>query len=205
MYYKQKKNASNTSNHFGSIHFYMNRLNGIQSHHSIQSYPGLRCFKELTNRFAFTTASSTGKSGYCGGWLSSVSLREAFHQFAERAFQALCASSWQSRGGMAHKEHLAWWRRRTTLISGCCSHSSSFTITMYLPHHQTELQDWDSAQITHQQNNMDRVWDTYKHHPNLSGSIFKVKVIQCHEVKKRSNWNFIPGWHDTCFYVSFLS
>ena len=205
MYYKQKKNASNTSNHFGSIHFYMNRLNGIQSHHSIQSYPGLWCFKELPNRFASTTASSTGKSGYCRGWLSSVSLREAYHQFAERAFQALCASSWQSRGGMAHKEHLAWWRRRTTLISGCCSHSSSFTITMYLPHHQTELQDWDSAQITHQQNNMDRVWDIISIILTFREAYFRWMSFNVTRLRKGQTENFIPGWHDTCFYVSFLS
>ena len=31
-----------------------------------------------------------------------------------------------------------------------------------------------------QYNDMDRVWDTSKHHPKLSMSIFKVKVIQSH-------------------------
>ena len=34
---------------------------------------------------------------------------------------------------------------------------------------------------------MDRVWDTSKYDPKLSVSIFKVKVIQGHEVKERSN------------------
>ena len=38
-----------------------------------------------------------------------------------------------------------------------------------------------------QYNDMDRVWDTSKYHPKLSVSIFKVKVIQGHEVKERSN------------------
>ena len=37
---------------------------------------------------------------------------------------------------------------------------------------------------------MDRVWDTSKYDPKLSVSIFKVKVIQGHEVKERSNWKF---------------
>ena len=32
-------------------------------------------------------------------------------------------------------------------------------------------------------NEMDRVWDISKYHPKLSVSIFKVKVIQGHEVK----------------------
>ena len=41
-----------------------------------------------------------------------------------------------------------------------------------------------------QYNDMDRVWDTSKYHPNLSVSIFKVKVIQSHEVKERSNGKF---------------
>ena len=36
-------------------------------------------------------------------------------------------------------------------------------------------------------NYMDRVWDTSKYDFNLSVSIFKVKVIQGHEVKERSN------------------
>ena len=34
---------------------------------------------------------------------------------------------------------------------------------------------------------MDRVWDTSKCYPNLSVIIFNVKIIQGHEVKKRSN------------------
>ena len=34
-----------------------------------------------------------------------------------------------------------------------------------------------------QYNDMDRVWDTFKHHHKLSMSIFKVKVIQVQEVK----------------------
>ena len=38
-----------------------------------------------------------------------------------------------------------------------------------------------------QHNDMDRVWDTSKYHPKLSVSILKVKVIQGHEVKERSN------------------
>ena len=41
-----------------------------------------------------------------------------------------------------------------------------------------------------QYNNMDGVWDTSKYDPNLSVCIFKVMVIQGHEVKKRSNWKF---------------
>ena len=32
---------------------------------------------------------------------------------------------------------------------------------------------------------MDRVWDISKYDPKLSASIFKVKVIQGHEVKER--------------------
>ena len=36
-------------------------------------------------------------------------------------------------------------------------------------------------------NDMDCVWDTSKYHPKLSVSIFKVKVIQGHEFKERSN------------------
>ena len=35
-------------------------------------------------------------------------------------------------------------------------------------------------------NNMDRIWDTSKHHPKLSVPIFKVNVIQGHEVKEMS-------------------
>ena len=31
---------------------------------------------------------------------------------------------------------------------------------------------------------MDRVWDTPKCHPKLSGSIFNIKVIQGHEIKQ---------------------
>ena len=38
-----------------------------------------------------------------------------------------------------------------------------------------------------QYNDMNRIWDTSKYHPKLSVSIFKVKVIQGHEVKERSN------------------
>ena len=34
-------------------------------------------------------------------------------------------------------------------------------------------------------NNMDRLWDTYGHHPKLSVTIFMVKVIQGYEVKDR--------------------
>ena len=41
-----------------------------------------------------------------------------------------------------------------------------------------------------QYNDMDRVWDTSKYHPKLSVSILKVKVIQGHEVKERSNLKF---------------
>ena len=41
-----------------------------------------------------------------------------------------------------------------------------------------------------QYNNMDRVWDTSKHHPKHSVTIFMVKVIQGHEVKDNSNWKF---------------
>ena len=37
---------------------------------------------------------------------------------------------------------------------------------------------------------IDRGWDTSKYHPKLSVSIFKVKVVQGHEVKGRSNWKF---------------
>ena len=36
-----------------------------------------------------------------------------------------------------------------------------------------------------QYNYMDRIWDTSKDNPKLSVSIFKFKVIQGHEVKKR--------------------
>ena len=36
-------------------------------------------------------------------------------------------------------------------------------------------------------NYMDRVWDTSKYDPKLSVNIFKVKVIQGHEVEERSN------------------
>ena len=43
---------------------------------------------------------------------------------------------------------------------------------------------------TSQYNDMDRVWNTSKYHPKPSGSIFKVKVIQGHEVKGRSNGKF---------------
>ena len=38
-----------------------------------------------------------------------------------------------------------------------------------------------------QYKDMDRVWDTSKDHPKLSVSIFKVQIIQGHEVKERSN------------------
>ena len=38
-----------------------------------------------------------------------------------------------------------------------------------------------------QYNNMDGVWDTSKYDHKLSVSIFKVKVIEGHEVKERSN------------------
>ena len=38
-----------------------------------------------------------------------------------------------------------------------------------------------------QYNDMDRVWDDSNYHPKLSVSIFKVKVIQGHEVKGGSN------------------
>ena len=38
-----------------------------------------------------------------------------------------------------------------------------------------------------QNNDMDRLWDTSKYHPKLSVNIFKVKVIQGHEVKESSN------------------
>ena len=38
-----------------------------------------------------------------------------------------------------------------------------------------------------QYNDMDRAWDTSKYRPELSVSIFKVKVIQGHEVEERSN------------------
>ena len=38
-----------------------------------------------------------------------------------------------------------------------------------------------------QYNEMDRVWDTSKYHPKFSVSIFKVKVIQGHEIKESSN------------------
>ena len=43
---------------------------------------------------------------------------------------------------------------------------------------------------TSQYNDMDRIWDTSRYHPKLSVSIFKVKVIQGHKVKERSNWKF---------------
>ena len=38
-----------------------------------------------------------------------------------------------------------------------------------------------------QYNNTDRIWETSKYHSKLSVSILKVKVIQGHEVKERSN------------------
>ena len=38
-----------------------------------------------------------------------------------------------------------------------------------------------------QYNDKDSVWDASKYDPKLSVSIFKVKVIQGHEVKERSN------------------
>ena len=41
-----------------------------------------------------------------------------------------------------------------------------------------------------QYKNMDRVRDTSKYHPELSVTIFKVKVVQDHKVKERSNLKF---------------
>ena len=43
---------------------------------------------------------------------------------------------------------------------------------------------------TSQYNDKDSVWDTSKYHPKLSLSIFKVNVIQGHEVNERSNRKF---------------
>ena len=40
---------------------------------------------------------------------------------------------------------------------------------------------------------MDRVWDISKYDHKLSVSIFKVKVIQGHDVKKRSNLKCMFG------------
>ena len=49
-------------------------------------------------------------------------------------------------------------------------------------------------------NDMDRVWNTYMYHPKLSMCIFKVKVkvIQGHEIKERSNWKF---WAWSASYI----
>ena len=38
-------------------------------------------------------------------------------------------------------------------------------------------------------NDMDRVWDTSRYHSKLSMSIFKVHVIQGHEVKEKVKLN----------------
>ena len=48
-----------------------------------------------------------------------------------------------------------------------------------------------------QYNGIDRVWDTSKHHHKLSVGIFKVKVIQGHEVKETSNYTFFvwSAWY----------
>ena len=48
---------------------------------------------------------------------------------------------------------------------------------------------------------MDCVWDTSKYDHKLSLNIFK--VIQGHEVKRRSNKKKMFGTRDTCFKVSF--
>ena len=56
-----------------------------------------------------------------------------------------------------------------------------------------------------QYNDMDRVWDTSKYHPKLSVSIFKVKAVQGHGIKKDQPENFGFGQCDTCFWVSFSS
>ena len=48
---------------------------------------------------------------------------------------------------------------------------------------------------------MDRVWDTSKYHPKPWVSIFKVKVIQDHEGRERSNWKFYV-W--TAWYMFFV-
>ena len=53
---------------------------------------------------------------------------------------------------------------------------------------------------------MHRAWDASKYDATLSMSIFKVKVIQGHEVKRKGQIkNFMFGTRDTCFYVSFSS
>ena len=51
-------------------------------------------------------------------------------------------------------------------------------------------------------NDMDCVLDTSKYHPKLSVSIFKVRVIQGHEVKERSNGKF---WVWAAGYMFFGS
>ena len=54
-----------------------------------------------------------------------------------------------------------------------------------------------------QYNDMDRVWDTSKHHPKVSVSILKVKVIQGHELKERSNWKCYV-WAAWCMLGHFF-
>ena len=41
-----------------------------------------------------------------------------------------------------------------------------------------------------QYNDMGRAWDTSKYHPKLSVSKFKVKVVQNHEFKEKSNYKY---------------
>ena len=55
-----------------------------------------------------------------------------------------------------------------------------------------------------QNDTMDRVWDTSRYHPKLFVSIFKVKVIQGHEVKGRSNRKFCVWAACYMFLCQFL-
>ena len=52
---------------------------------------------------------------------------------------------------------------------------------------------------------MDRVLDTSQYHLRLSVSILKVKVIQCHEVRERSNSCCLGGVVNVFGQFFFLS
>ena len=54
---------------------------------------------------------------------------------------------------------------------------------------------------------MDRFWDNHKYHTKSSVSIFKSKVIEGHEVKKKSNRKIsgLGGVIPTCFRSGFVN
>ena len=140
--------------------------------------------KSLTRAWQGTRISITRLTGGGGYFLPPSELRNYASDYkAQTAFD---------RPGEFVEGDLILFTSRSLMRSQVRSKSKCLTI-LSLALSRTRAYGIEISQY----NDTDRVWDTSKYHPKLSVSIFKVKVIQGHKAKERSNWKFcvLAAWY----------